>query len=99
MTGYNILIRNSNNVTYSNPYCIQTSTSCTVAVSVLLDYPFSLTWGQSVYAVVIAANKYGNSAQSLPGNGAVLVTSPDAPLNLKENTSYRSLTSLGINWS
>jgi len=37
--------------------------------------------------------------QSDPGNGAVIITNPDAPILLAENYSLRTATSLGLMWS
>jgi hypothetical protein len=36
---------------------------------------------------VIAINIYGDSTESLTGNGAVIVTTPDAPINVAEDYS------------
>jgi len=76
-----------------------TSTTCTIPVSVLRASPFSLAWGTSVYAKIIATNIYGNSLQSSAGNGAIITTTPDAPINLAENTSFRSKSTIGLTWS
>ena len=46
--------------------------------------PYSLEWGVGVYAKVIAINIYNDSIESLEGNGAVITTTPDAPINLVE---------------
>jgi hypothetical protein len=46
-----------------------------------------LAWGTEVYAKVSASNIYGNSGLSLAGNGGILVSVPDAPVNLDENYS------------
>jgi len=43
---------------------MQTITYCKIPVTVLRSSPFSLPWGSSVYAKVIAFNLYGNSLQS-----------------------------------
>jgi hypothetical protein len=56
-------------------------------------------WGSSVYAKVIAINVYGKSAQSESGNGAVIITNPDAPLEFVENYSLRTATNLGFTWT
>ena len=56
--------------------------SCSVLISTLLNEPFSLTWGSSVVAKVVAYNLYGDSLTSESGNGAVIITYADAPLNL-----------------
>jgi hypothetical protein len=70
-----------------------------VPVQTLKEAPFSLVWGASVYAYVVAHNAYGNSAVSARGNGAVIVTMPEPPRNLVEDTLYRSATSLGLEWT
>jgi hypothetical protein len=44
--------------------------------------PFNLAWGASVFAKVIATNVVGSSASSEEGNGAVMLTNPDAPASL-----------------
>ena len=61
-----------------------TLTTCTIPVTALRSSPFSLDWGSSVYAKVIAINLYGNSLESEAGNGAVITTTPDAPTDLLE---------------
>jgi len=48
---------------------------------------------------VVATNLYGDSTESSEGNGAVITTSPDAPVNLAENTSQRTKSTLGLTWS
>jgi hypothetical protein len=35
---------------------------------------------------------------SAVGNGGVLLTTPSAPINLKEDVSQRTLNALGITW-
>ena len=54
-------------------------TSCTIQVAKLRAEPFSLEWGTSVYAKIIAINIYGDSVISEPGNGAIIITNPDTP--------------------
>jgi len=58
-----------------------------------------MVWGSSIYAKVIASNVYGASATSNVGNGAVILTNPDAPLNLAEVVASRAPTSITISWS
>jgi hypothetical protein len=41
-----------------------------------------LVWGSSVFASVTATNAYGSSLPSIGGNGAIILTVPDAPVNL-----------------
>jgi hypothetical protein len=66
---------------------------------VLKAAPFSLPWGEDVYAKIIATNMYGNSEQSLQGNGAMITINPDPPINIAEDYSLRDPTTLGITWS
>lgn len=74
------------------------TTSCSIPVSVLRGAPFSLPWGSSVYSTVIATNIYGDSVVSSAGNGGVIMTYPDAPVNVVENLSARTASTLGISW-
>ena len=64
--------------------------NCIIPVSVLTSSPYSLSWGSSVYAKIAAINLYGSSAFSNAGNGATILTIPDAPLNLADNTAITS---------
>lgn len=52
----------------------------------------------NVVAKVIATNVKGDSIESAEGQGAIIITKPDSPINLLEDTSQRSVTTLGINW-
>lgn len=51
-----------------------------------------------MYAKVLAYNYYGDSLESDEGNGAVLVTVPDAPLLLREHVQLRGVTQIGLLW-
>lgn len=48
---------------------------------------------------MVAYNSYGDSNESSPGNGAVILTYPDAPTNVAEVYAERAATSLGLSWS
>ena len=78
---------------------VSITTTCTIPVTALRSSPFSLEWGSSVYAKVGAKNIYGSSLESSAGNGAIITTTPDAPISLTENTSLRSKSTLGLSWS
>jgi hypothetical protein len=52
--------------------------------------PFELPWGASVYAKLKANNIKGESLESDAGNGAIIKTQPDAPINLAEDPLIRS---------
>lgn len=42
---------------------------------------------------------YGSSAESVPVNGAVILTIPDAPKDIIENYSLKSGTTISFAWS
>lgn len=74
--------------------------TCTIPVAVLKAAPYSLDWGVGVYAKVIASNLYGDSLESSEGDGgAVITTTPDAPVNLAEDTFLRTKSTLGLTWN
>jgi hypothetical protein len=58
-----------------------------------------LPWADSVYAKIVAYNIYGESTISDAGNGAIILTEPDAPLALAENIATRGATQIGLTWS
>lgn len=61
--------------------------------------PFHLTWGSSIYAKVVAINTIGNSAESLAGNGAIIMTYPDVPINLANIPSVTKSQQIGLTWN
>ena len=67
-------------------------TSCSIPTSVLRNSPFNMPWGSSIFAKVLANNIYGSSAFSNQGNGAVILTIPDAPRNFANNAALTSAT-------
>jgi len=50
---------------------------CTIPVSSLRAAPYSLAYGSSIFATIIAINVKGASTSSNPGNGAIIITSPE----------------------
>jgi hypothetical protein len=46
----------------------------------------------------MAQNSYGKSEISPVGNGAIIVTVPNPPINLSNNPSVTTATQIGINW-
>jgi len=79
ITGYRILIQTSDPTQYAinTATCdgttdanILSSASCKVLISSLTAWPYSLPWGSSIYAKVIAINGNGDSLTSDVGNGA-----------------------------
>lgn len=107
LIGYKIVIRTSN-----TSYYAQDLTNCNGQNAVILgqafcDIPitslrssdvYNLPWGASVWAKVTAYNLYGPSEESPEGNGARILTIPDAPVSLTETVSQRSATSITFSW-
>jgi hypothetical protein len=95
ITEYAIRIRHSNLATYSvnTDYCdgsdpsVVAALTCDIPASVLNVSPYTLDWGSSVYAKVRATNEKGSSSESNAGNGAIIYTKPDVPINVLEDTS------------
>ena len=77
---------------------IVTSKNCNIPSLSLHLSPFLLPWASHVFAKVIATNLYGDSEESLPGNGAIIYAIPDKPLDLTEDYGQRTATSLGLTW-
>ncbi len=61
--------------------------------------PYNLQWGQSVFAQVVATNIKGSSLTSLGGNGAVILTNPDAPLNFVNVALVTTGYQIGLSWT
>ena len=99
LTSYTILILESDGLTYTEllSECDGTDTTiledntCTVLISTLRAAPYSLPYGQSIYIKVRASNLVGDSDYQI-GNGAILVTIPDAPVNLADVTAVTTHT-------
>jgi hypothetical protein len=105
--GYRIYIRKSDLTTYQlettscdgSDAAIISAAQCLIPISTLRASPFSLPWGSSVFAQLVGYNSYGDSAISPAGNGAIILTVPDAPTSLAEVTTSRTATSITFNWS
>lgn len=52
-------------------------------ISKLIVVPYELAWGSQIYAIVSATNVKGESLYSPEGNGAVILTNPEAPTDLE----------------
>ena len=105
--GYEIYIRQSDGVTFSQEltHCdgsdsaLILATECTIPISVLMSTPFNLQYGSNIHAKVLGYNQYGDSAMSQVGSQAVILTQPDAPINVIEVTAARTESSITISWS
>lgn len=67
------------------------NTKCTVLIATLREAPYNLAFGVSVYIKVRATNIVGSS-EYLLGNGAILVTIPDAPVSLADVPAITSMS-------
>ena len=47
---------------------------------------------------VVAENKFGDSDLSIPGDGAVIQTVPDAPINIVNEVAITSDNKIGLKW-
>lgn len=56
-------------------------------------------WGASIYAKVIAINIVGNSLISDEGNGAIILTNPDAPTDLANVPAITASEQIGLTWN
>jgi hypothetical protein len=52
-------------------------TLCSISLFTLIEAPYSLVQGESIYAKIVASNFYGDSPISLGGNGAVMQVVPE----------------------
>jgi hypothetical protein len=67
-------------------------------VSDLIAEPFNIAWGGSIYARITATNALGDSLTSMVGNGALILTFPDEPINLVNNLEVTWGTTIGLTW-
>ena len=68
-------------------------------ISVVKASPYLLPWGVGVYARVMATNNLGDSVKSLAGNGGVILTNPDAPVDLLNNEQQTSGSQISLVWT
>jgi hypothetical protein len=100
ITYYTVKVRQSDSVTFSTELTscdgsnagIIAATSCTIPIGVLFAAPFNLVWGASIYATVQATNVVNSSPVSSVGNGAIILTNPDAPVSLVNVASVTDAT-------
>lgn len=72
---------------------------CEVPILTLKAEPYLLAWGSSVYARVLATNNLGDSLVSDAGNGAIILTYPDAPVDLMNDEQQTSGTQISLVWT
>jgi hypothetical protein len=49
-------------------------------------------------ARITATNVKGASSASTDGNGAAIISAPDAPVSLQEDLTQRTVSTLGLQW-
>lgn len=109
ITAYRIKIRTSDLDNYvenlvdcdGTKLAIITSSQCTMTVQKLMQTPYSLSPGTSVFVKVSSINVMGESALSTAGNGAILKLSvvPDAPIALARNDEYTWSGQATVTWN
>jgi hypothetical protein len=72
---------------------------CLILTSVLIASPYNLAWGSEIYAQVSATNIKGTSIISDTGNGAIILTYPDAPTDLANNDAGTSGKIIALTWN
>jgi hypothetical protein len=109
VTAYQVLIRQSDLVTYSQEIVncngandlIRAALSCSIPMTTLTASPFSLPSGASVFAQIIAINVMGASETSDANNGAILQIStvPSAPVGLQKDPITTTTNQIGLLWN
>jgi hypothetical protein len=73
---------------------------CTFPISSLKTTPFNLAWGVEVVAKLTAINVYGSSTVSAESqSGAIILTVPDAPLNLANDAELTTGSQIALTWN
>jgi hypothetical protein len=104
VTRYEITFLTVDGITFASTTCdgndqtVIDDTECTVPSETFVQAPFNLMWGSSVYIKVVAFNIKGMSAESAVGNGALIWTVPDAPLNLRNVPYLTDYDTIGLLW-
>jgi hypothetical protein len=73
--------------------------SCSVLITDLIAAPYHLPWGSSIIAKVTAINIIGSSIESLEGNGAIILSITDAPVDLANVPAITTSSQIGLTWS
>jgi hypothetical protein len=69
-----------------------------VAISTLITAPYSLDYGEVVYAKFSATNIKGTSDYSPVGSGGIIADSPDIPISFV-STEATSASQISLSWS
>lgn len=107
ITGYRIHIRENGSTVYTQESveCDGTNADvianrqCIVSLFTLIEDPYNLVLHESIDVKVISENFYGDSPLSASGNGATMQLVPDAPINLTNDPSVTSDTTVRFTWT
>jgi len=69
-----------------------------VPIAKLIVEPYNLPWGSNIHATVSAINIIGASEHSDAGNGAIILTHPDAPYDLENVPAITAKHQVGLQW-
>lgn len=61
--------------------------------------PYNIDGGDHIYAKVSAVNVYGESDLSVEGNGAYYTRVPDQPVNVVEDRTAKTSTTVNLVWA
>lgn len=75
------------------------NTTCDINIATLLASPYNIDGGDSIWAKLVATNVYGDSEQSFEGNGAYYTRIPDSPINLQEDRTDKTSSTLKVTWT
>lgn len=107
ITGYKIYIiqHSSNAFIQESVYCnglsdyVIANRVCIVPLLTLYSPPYNLEQGESVQVKIIGINFYGDSPQSLAGNGALIWVVPDAPIYIANEISTTNANHIKFTWT
>lgn len=75
------------------------SLQCIIPLTILGMEPYNLGYMDGVYAKVMATNFYGNSPESVPYNGALMVLVPETPYGLTKDVAQSNKNVISFTWS
>jgi hypothetical protein len=74
------------------------SQTCLIPLTSFRQDPFNLAIGDHIYVKVIAVNAFGESINSNVGDGAEVLSVPDAPVNLINIVEVTNAEAIGFGW-
>jgi hypothetical protein len=107
ITSYEVSFKGGDGVTFHDvtTHCIEDMTTtlqdkiCSVPTVILTADPVLLNWGDSAWATIVAVNIKGGSLSSEPGNGALVLTRPDPPVEVLNVPGVTNRETAGLTWT